>query len=83
MSSNSESAFDALQQADMDRFARRLVALRRIRCWSREKLAVECQMSTQYLAEVEAGKHNIPLLNILRLVRALGCKTEELFSEEE
>ena len=56
-----------------------LKAARSLLNWSQEDLALESDIATSYLCEVEKGKRN-PTLNVInRLAKAFGIKIEELF----
>lgn len=74
-----EPNFTAEQQADLRQFGRCLAAIRKQKGWSQEKLALESGLARSYLGGVERGQRNIAVLNILRLARALGCASGELF----
>lgn len=59
-------------------FGTKLVALRRAKGWSQEKLALESGLARSYLAGVERGKRNISLLNICVLADTLGVLPREM-----
>ena len=60
-------------------FGQRLIAVRKQKGWSQEKLALESGLARSYLGGVERGKRNIALLNIYRLAEALEVEPAELF----
>lgn len=59
-------------------FGTKLVALRRAKGWSQEKLALESGLARSYLARVERGKRNLSLLNICVLADTLGVLPREM-----
>lgn len=67
------------QQADLQRFGRRLAEIRKMRGWSQERLALESGLARSYLGGVERGQRNIAVLNILKLAHTLRCEPGSLF----
>ena len=55
-----------------------LVAMRRLRGWSQEDLALEAELHRTFVAHVERGARNIALDNIEKLAAALGVETYRL-----
>lgn len=48
---------------------------------SQEKLALKAEIDRTYLASVEAGKRNISIVNLEKLVNALEVTFEEFFKK--
>lgn len=48
---------------------------------SQEKLALKADIDRTYLASVEAGKRNISIINLEKIVNALGVSLGEFFKE--
>lgn len=46
--------------------------------WSQEELAQRADLHRTYIGSVERGERNISLLNILRLMQALGAEPNDL-----
>lgn len=55
-------------------FAARLVAVRKDRGWSQEKLSLESGLARSYLSGIERGLRNVSLDNICRLAGTLGVQ---------
>lgn len=49
---------------------------------SQESFANKIDMARTYFAEVETGKRNISLRNLLKIVNGLGVTLEEFFDSE-
>lgn len=60
------------------RFGSHLVALRRARRISQERLALESGLARSYLSGVERGLRNIALVNICVLAATLDLKPADL-----
>lgn len=52
---------------------------RRARGYSQEAFGDVCGMDRSYMGGIERGEHNIALLNILKIIEALGMKPSEFF----
>lgn len=59
-------------------FGARVRALRQERAWSQEHLAEVCGLHWTYVGQVERGRRNLTLHNILKLAAALGTDPGEL-----
>ena len=57
----------------------RVKELRNRQGLSQEKLALKADMDRTYLASVESGKRNISIVNLEKLVNALGVTFEQFF----
>ena len=64
-------------------FGEKLRSLRKKKGWSQEKLALEADMDRSYVGGVEQGRRNISLINICRLAKTLGVKTDNLLQYEK
>lgn len=64
-------------------FGRRLRAVRKLRGWSQEKLALEVGLDRTYISGIESGKRNVSLVNICRLAQTLDVPVAVLFEWEE
>lgn len=60
----------------------RVKELRDARKMSQDALAYSINMSRSYLAEVETGKRNISVQNIVRLAEGLGVTVREFFDSD-
>jgi XRE family transcriptional regulator, regulator of sulfur utilization len=60
-------------------FGNRVRELRVKREWSQETLAERSALSVPYISDVERGRRNVGLDNILRLAHAFRVKPEKLF----
>ncbi len=58
----------------------RIKELRAERGMSQESLAYAIGMARTYLAEVEAGKRNVSVINLERIATGLGVTLGEFFS---
>ncbi|HRW41096.1 MAG TPA: helix-turn-helix transcriptional regulator [Microthrixaceae bacterium] len=59
-------------------FGARVRALRQARGWSQERLAEACSLHWTYVGQVERGRRNLTLHNILKLADALAADPGEL-----
>lgn len=60
----------------------RVKELRDTREMSQDSLAYSINMSRSYLAEVETGKRNISVQNIVRIAEGLGVTVREFFDSD-
>lgn len=58
---------------------RRLAEIRRLREWTQAQLAEEADVSTPYIARVEAGRENLTLDSITRFATLLKVQVLHLF----
>ena len=61
----------------------RIKQLRKELGLSQEKLANNCELDRTYVASVENGKRNISIVNLEKIVNALGVTLEKFFAFEE
>lgn len=61
------------------RFGMRIRELRLREEISQEELAWRCQLSKNYVSDVERGKRNVSLKAIEQFAKGLGVKVEDLF----
>ncbi len=66
------------EQNILDLFGKNLRAIREQKEISQETLAFEAGFSRSYYTEVETGKRNISLLNIVKLATALQIELDKL-----
>ena len=59
-------------------FGQRVRAARHDCGWTLEELAERCGLHWTYVGQVERGKRNVTLRNILKLAGALGVRAGEL-----
>ena len=62
----------------MERFAKKLKALRHARGWTQEELAQKSGINRGYLARLETGYHDPTLTTVQILARALRVKIARL-----
>lgn len=60
-------------------FGNRLRELRNMRNWSQEELAFRCNVSKNYISDVERGRRNVSLRAIEKIARGLEVEIYELF----
>ena len=60
-------------------FGDRVRELRKQKGLSQEGLALACNLDRTYIGGVERGERNISIVNIYRLVEALGVSAKDLF----
>lgn len=63
------------------RVGKRIQKLRTSMGLSQEKFALKANIDRTYLASVEAGKRNISIVNLEKIVSALDVSFEEFFKE--
>ncbi len=51
---------------------------RKIRNLTREKCAIECEMSRSYLYKLEAGKANPSICELFKIANGLDCKISDI-----
>ena len=61
------------------RFGSRIRELRMMREISQEELAWRCQLSKNYVSDVERGKRNVCLKAIEKFAKGLNVRVEDLF----
>ncbi len=61
------------------RFGKRLRELRHIRNYSQEELAFRCNVSKNYISDIERGQRNVSLKAIEKIARGLEVEIYELF----
>ena len=54
---------------------------RKERGLSQELLAVDAGVDRSYMSGLERGKHNLTVMSLLRIAKALDCKATTLLSE--
>lgn len=59
-----------------------LIALRKAKGWTQERLAAELGCTTACISNYENGLRNIDLKTAARLANALGCTVDELIDKE-
>lgn len=61
------------------RFGMRVRELRMLQEISQEELAWRCQLSKNYVSDVERGRRNVSLKAIEKFAKGLDVKLEDLF----
>ena len=61
------------------RFGMRIRELRMLQEISQEELAWRCQLSKNYVSDVERGRRNVSLKAIDKFAKGLDVKLEDLF----
>ncbi|HVF74599.1 MAG TPA: helix-turn-helix transcriptional regulator [Acidimicrobiales bacterium] len=64
--------------AVLRRFGEQVRVARRALGWSQERLADECGLHWSYIGQIERGKRNVGLLNIVRVAKALDVSPAAL-----
>lgn len=60
---------------------KRFEAQRKARGLTREKCAIECEMSRSYLYKLEAGEANPSIKELFKLANGLNCQLSDLWPE--
>ena len=63
------------------RFGRRIKELRLMQNVSQEELGFRCQLSKNYVSDVERGKSSIRLSKLVAVMNALECSADEIFAD--
>lgn len=64
---------------ELQRFGANLKEIRLRNSLSQEKLAFSVELDRSYISDIERGKRNVSLINILKLSKALNVHPKELF----
>ena len=59
---------------------RRIAELRRAKGWTQDQLAVQLEVSVQYLRRVEGGGENLTIKSLVEIARVCGARTADLLS---
>lgn len=70
------------EQALCKAFGEHLAKVRRSLGWSQDKLALEAGLARSYVGDVERGRRNIALVNIVKIADTLDIRVEMLFEFE-
>jgi transcriptional regulator with XRE-family HTH domain len=62
-------------------FGRRVQKLRKMRKLTQEDLAELADLHRNYISQIECGRRNVSLLNILKIGRALKVRPSKLIEE--
>jgi DNA-binding XRE family transcriptional regulator len=73
----------SMQYDPLALFGRRLIALRKARGWSQERLALESGLARSYVGGIERGQRNIALYNICVLASTLGISPASMLDFDE
>lgn len=66
----------------LELFGKQVLAIRRARGWSQEKLALAANLDRTYVSSVEKGRRNISLINIYKFAKALDVPPSSLLQPE-
>ena len=66
-----------------ERIGNRIKSLRESKSMSQKDLAYSADLDRSYIASVENGQRNISIVNIEKIINALGVSFGEFFSEGE
>lgn len=69
------------KQLELVRFGAAVRRLRKEKGYSQEAFGDACGIDRSYMGGIERGEHNLALINILRIVRALGLQPSQFFKE--
>ena len=64
---------------ELVRFGEAVRARRKARGYSQEAFGDACGIDRSYLGGIERGEHNLALVNILRIIKALDMQPSEFF----
>ena len=64
---------------ELQRFGANLKEIRLRNGLSQEKLAFSVELDRSYISDIERGKRNVSLINILKLSKALNIHPKNLF----
>lgn len=64
---------------ELQRFGANLKEIRLRNGLSQEKLAFSVELDRSYISDIERGKRNVSLINILKLSKALNIHPKDLF----
>ncbi len=73
----------SMQYDPLALFGKRLIALRKARGWSQERLALESGLARSYIGGIERGQRNIALYNICVLASTLGVSPASMLDFDE
>lgn len=65
--------------AELVRFGEAVRTHRKARGYSQEAFGDACGIDRSYMGGIERGEHNLALVNILKIITALGIKPSEFF----
>ena len=65
--------------AELVRFGEAVRQQRKARGYSQEAFGDACGIDRSYMGGIERGEHNLALVNILKIIRALGLQPSEFF----
>lgn len=64
---------------ELVRFGEAVRARRKARGYSQEAFGDACGIDRSYMGGIERGEHNLALVNILRIIKALDMQPSEFF----
>jgi transcriptional regulator with XRE-family HTH domain len=64
------------------KIGKRIKELRTEKKYSQEELAARANIDRTYINSVEHGKRNVSIVNIEKIVSALGCSLQEFFTSD-
>lgn len=67
----------------LEQFGQRIRELRKLKSMTQEQLADKANLHNTYIGTVERGEKNISMINIDRIIKALGTNLAEFFSTLE
>ena len=70
-----------MKMTDLQRFGACVRAERERICISQEELAERANIHRTYIGGVERGERNIGIINVIRIVRALGVKPSAILRD--